>query len=146
MQVAPFPKENVQQKCSNIITVSALVQFVWDMVQSIIRFLNLNISTVIFVSLLTLSYLLIGLWNEAGDAAVSIQKLLKLLVTDDEPLRLPQGFFSCIFTIDQQTLEDLNTGSADGERVSKRVKILMYKKHTHSASLLLPSSGRGQAG
>lgn len=59
----------------------------------------------------TLSYLLIGLRNEAGDAAVSIQKLLKLLVADDEPLGLSQGFLSCILAVNQQALEHLNTST-----------------------------------
>lgn len=61
--------------------------------------------------LVTIAYLLVRLGNETGDAAVSLQKLLKLLFTDDEPLRLPQGFLTCILPIDQQTLEYLNTGS-----------------------------------
>ena len=80
-----------------------------------------NISTVIFVATdnntdnILISYLLIGLRNQAGDAAVSIQKLLKLLLTDDEPLCLSQGALSCIFPINQQTLKHLNTGSTDRE-------------------------------
>lgn len=71
------------------------------------------ISTVLFVAA---SHLLIRLGNKTGDAAVSLQKLLKLLVTDDEPLGLSQGFLSCILPINQQTLEHLNTGSTDGIR------------------------------
>lgn len=53
------------------------------------------------------AYLLIGLWNKAGDAAVSVQKLLELLLTDDEPLRLSQSLLSCILPVNQQTLEHL---------------------------------------
>lgn len=71
------------------------------------------ISTVLFVAA---SHLLIRLGNKTGDAAVSLQKLLKLLVTDDEPLGLSQGFLSCVLPINQQTLEHLNTGSTDGIR------------------------------
>lgn len=40
---------------------------------------------------------------------MSVQKLLKLLVTDDEPLCLPQGFLPCVLSINQQTLENLHT-------------------------------------
>lgn len=64
---------------------------------------------------LFITYLLIGFRNKTGDAAVSIQKLLKLLVTDDKPLSLSQGLLSCIFAINQQTLEYLNKGSTDKE-------------------------------
>lgn len=98
------------------------------------------ISTVLFVAA---SHLLIRLRNKTGDAAVSFQKLLKLLVTDDEPLRLSEGFLSCILPINQQTLEHLNTGSTDGIRWASGYR--RTGKRTHSPSLPLPSSGLGQA-
>lgn len=60
-------------------------------------------------------HLLVGLRNEAGDAAVSVQKLLKQLVTDDELLGLSQGVLSRVFPVDQQTLEHLSTGSTGRE-------------------------------
>lgn len=40
---------------------------------------------------------------------MSVQELLKLLFTYDEPLSLPQSLFPCILAINQQTLEHLNT-------------------------------------
>ncbi|TNN80210.1 hypothetical protein EYF80_009535 [Liparis tanakae] len=52
------------------------------------------------------------IWK-AGNAAVSFQEVLKHLLADDEPLRLSQGFLSCIFPVNQQALEYLSTGSAD---------------------------------
>lgn len=57
----------------------------------------------------THAHLLIGLRNQAGDAAVSLQEVLELQVADDEPLRLSQGFLSCVLAVNQQTLEHLET-------------------------------------
>lgn len=54
-------------------------------------------------------YLLIRLRNKARDAAVSVQKLLKLLITDDKPLCLSQGCLACVFPVNQQALKDLKT-------------------------------------
>lgn len=59
------------------------------------------------------SYLLIGLGNEAGDTAMSIQKVLELLVADDEPLGLSQSRLSCVFPVDEETLEHLSVDSRD---------------------------------
>lgn len=67
------------------------------------------------ILLFVISYLFIGFRNKAGDTAVSIQKLLKLCVADDKPLSLSQGFLSCIFAINQQTLEYLTTRRTDKE-------------------------------
>lgn len=72
---------------------------------------------------------------------MSIQELLKLLVTDDEPLRLPQGFLSRVLPIDQQALEHLNT--AGGRSASGYEHI---PKQTLSHPHPLPSSGPGRAG
>lgn len=55
------------------------------------------------------AHLLIGLGNQTGDAAVSLQEVLELQVADDEPLRLSQGFLSRVLAVNQQTLEDLAT-------------------------------------
>lgn len=67
-------------------------------------------------------YLLIGLWHQAVHAAVSIQKLLELLVTDDKPLCIPQCALPCILPVDQQALEHLNT-----QRERERISV-----HTHA--------------
>lgn len=106
--------------------------------------LHLNDGTLDLISTLlrppgTISYLLIGLRNKTGNAAVSVQEVLKLLLTDDEPLRLSQGFLSRILTIDQQTLEHLNTGST-GEHRDGRVH-----KHAVAPSLPSPSNELGRA-
>lgn len=90
------------------------------------------------------SYLLIGLRNQAGDAAVSIQEVLKLLVTDDEPLCLSQGCLSCVLPINQQALEHLNTGSADGKDEDEDMHTADTDV-TFSPCLCSPSSGRGSA-
>lgn len=55
------------------------------------------------------AYLLVGLWNQAGKASVSLQEVLEPQFADNEPLRLSQGFFSRVLAVDQQTLEHLQT-------------------------------------
>lgn len=40
---------------------------------------------------------------------MSVQKLLKLLVTDDKPLCFPEGFLPCVLSVNQKTLEYLHT-------------------------------------
>lgn len=54
-----------------------------------------------------LTYLFIGLWNQAFDAAVTVKEALKLLVADNKSLCLPKAVLSCIFPINQQALEHL---------------------------------------
>ncbi|PWA22573.1 hypothetical protein CCH79_00015152 [Gambusia affinis] len=44
----------------------------------------------------------------SGNGAVAVQVVLELLVSDDEPLRLPQRRLSSVLSIDQQTLEHLS--------------------------------------
>ena len=53
------------------------------------------------------SYLLIGLWNQTGNAAVSVQKVLEVLVADDKPLGLPQTVLPCVLAVNQQALKHL---------------------------------------
>lgn len=81
------------------------------------------------LSLVTIVYLLVRLRNKAGDAAVSIQKLLKLLLTDDKLLRLSQGFLTCILPIDQQTLEYLSAGGTHRESEHQDIGA-----HTHTSA------------
>ena len=74
---------------------------------------------------------------------MSIQKLLKLLVTDDEPLGLSQGILSCILAVNQQTLEYLNTGSTDEEDEYICCDKDTHKTYTHTLLFpSLPSSGQ----
>lgn len=73
-----------------------------------------------------------------------IQKLLKLQVTDDEPLRLSQRLLACILPINQQTLEHLNTGGYRWLRWASGCP--WVQQHKHHPALHIPSSGLDQAG
>lgn len=82
------------------------------------------------------TYLLIGLWDETGHVAVPVQKILKLLLSNDELLCLSQGFLPSVLAVDQEALEHLDTGSVSTKMGS----------WTHRPYLLLhpsPSSGQG---
>lgn len=93
-----------------------------------------------------MSYLVIGLGNKAGDTAVSIQELLKLLVADDKPLSLSQGCLSCILPINQQALEYLNADGADRNRKDEDEDTHTQYTQMYTVCVFfvfLPSSGLG---